>query len=117
MEKYKIKLIPSERTLFVFIGEYNKTQMDNFANEHLEIDPRWRGCYATAYVNGNLEPLIWIENPKCLDTILHETVHCVTDLMKTLTINDDEFRAHYTQWLYSEISRKAGVKANGKRML
>lgn len=48
--------------------------------------------------------MLWANKPKDAQTLIHEIVHCVTDLMEGLSIKDDEFRAWYTDWLFKKIS-------------
>lgn len=103
MQYYELRLAPSDRTLHLFIGEYDAEYMNEWTGEEMQIDPAWNGCYGTPTIEGAVEPMIWVKSWDNTRTILHEVVHCVDDLMKCLTITDGEFRAYYTDWLYNEI--------------
>ncbi len=103
MKQYQIKLHPTSRTLYLFIGPYDKKQVEKVCGKGINIDSTWSGAYVTTEANHDIEPIMWIKNPKYKATYIHECVHCVTDLMQATGIKDDEFRAWYTEWLYNTI--------------
>jgi hypothetical protein len=103
MKQYKICLFPTERTLYLFLGEYDKKQVEKACGTGINIDPAWSGAYITTVVGHDIEPLMWIKDPKCKATYIHECVHCVTDIMQATGIKDDEFRAWYTEWLFNTL--------------
>ena len=103
MKHFEIQLTPSQRKLHIFTGAYNKAEVLEVCGEDLDISEDWQGAYVTREIRGYVEPIMWIKNIKSKPTFIHETVHCVTDLMKSTNIEDDEFRAWYTEWLYNTI--------------
>jgi hypothetical protein len=103
MKHYEIILSPTQRELHIFVGKYDKDFAKEICGEDLDIDNDWQGAYITHEIKGYIEPIMWIKNIKSKATFIHECVHCVTDLMKATGINDDEFRAWYTEWLYNTI--------------
>ena len=103
MKHFEVKLQPTERTLHIFVGEYNQKEMSKICGLGIHIESNWQGAYITHEIGTDIEPIMWIKDPKSNATFIHETVHCVTDIMKITGIKDDEFRAWYTEWLYNTI--------------
>lgn len=103
MKYYNIQLPPTQRTLFLFVGEYDQKQFDKTCGKGVNICSDWQGAYITHEVDNDIEPVMWIKDPKSKATFIHECVHCTSDLMDATHINDEEFRAWYTEWLYNTI--------------
>jgi len=98
-----IRLHPTERTLYIVTGEWDNKKADKYFKSKISIDNSWSGAYVTAEVENNFEPILWVKRKNSKPTFIHEIVHCVTDLMKTTGIIDDEFRAWYTEWLFNTV--------------
>lgn len=103
MKIYDINLFPTERTLFIVVGEWDKKQAEKYFKSNIVIDNDWSGAYITHEVENNLEPVLWVKDKNSKQTFIHECVHCVTDIMKATGIKDDEFRAWYTEWLFNTV--------------
>lgn len=103
MKIFDIILHPTERTLFIVVGVWDKKQADKYFKSNIHIDNNWSGAYITQEVEKNLEPILWVKDKKSKQTFIHEVVHCVTDIMKATGIKDDEFRAWYTEWLFNTV--------------
>lgn len=108
MKLHKIQLFPTERTLYLFIGKYDGKQVEKNCGKGININPNWQGSYVTCEIGSDIEPIMWIKDGKSKATFIHECVHCVTDIMKATGINDDEFRAWYTEWLFNTIQEAKG---------
>ena len=103
MKYFEVKLTPTDRTLHIFTGEYDEKQMSDICGSGINISNNWQGAYITHEIGTDIEPIMWVKNPNSKATFIHECVHCVTDMMKCTGIEDDEFRAWYTEWLYNTI--------------
>jgi hypothetical protein len=103
MKIYNIKLNPTQRTLFICVGEWDKKQADDYFKCNINIDSEYQGAYVTAEIDNYFEPVLWVKKRNSKATFIHECVHCVTDIMEITGIKDDEFRAWYTEWLYNTI--------------
>lgn len=114
MKLYKIKLTPTNRTLYIFIGVWDSEQAKKETGSDINISSEWQGAYITQEINKGYEPVMWIKNKNSKNTFIHECVHCVTDIMKITGINDDEFRAWYTEWLYNTIQDALKITKHDK---
>lgn len=103
MRLFKIKLVPSSRTLHIFIGAFDeKVFLKSFKNL-VETKKQYDGWFAAQVsLDGIIQPIIWLE-ANSDEVRVHEIVHLVTWLMDCLDIEDDEFRAYYTAFLFEEI--------------
>lgn len=51
MRQYQIELPPSDRTLYVFLGEFDGEEITKATGASLNINPsEWYGCFATKIV-------------------------------------------------------------------
>lgn len=108
MKHYEIKLHPTERTLHIFVGKFDESQIIEVCGKTLGDFDGLDGSYITHNIKGYVECVMWIKDPKSRSTYIHECVHCVTDIMEATGIDDDEFRAWYTEWLYNTIQDARG---------
>jgi len=67
-------------------------------------------CASEDILCGNY--IIYVKSKKYL---LHESIHCIDDMMEFLLITSSEFRAYYTDYLYKHLSNDKNYKIINKK--
>jgi len=108
----ELRLMPFYNTLYVYIGKCEDVSNITLTRFNYNLSEYAFGSVGLLS-KSDTRYLMWCNSK---NSLLHEITHLVDSLMKYYSVFDKEFRAYYTEYLYSYLKNDKNYKIMNKKV-